>query len=175
MIGVISAFWRGSAGRPFINESLDSGIRGDALALGFFCQASFGLRRRVDCQPGHRAARSMTRNPDSGIRRQEGDDAPGTSDGKIKPEVPVHIAIDIPDTISGVIASEQDPARATLEALALEGYPSGRLGESAVRRLLGFETRMEVHGFLKEHGVYLQYGMEDLEHDMREADRIVAY
>lgn len=43
-----------------------------------------------------------------------------------------------------------------------------------MRRLLGFETRMEVHGFLKEHGVYLNYSMKDLEHDMREADRIVA-
>jgi hypothetical protein len=86
----------------------------------------------------------------------------------------MHIAIDIPDSIPGLIAPEQDPARATLEALALEGYRSQRLGESAVRRLLGFETRMEVHGFLKEHGVYLNYSMEDLEHDIREADRIVA-
>jgi hypothetical protein len=24
---------------------------------------------------------------------------------------------------------------------------------------------MDVHGFLKEHGVYLHYTMEDLEHD----------
>jgi hypothetical protein len=37
--------------------------------------------------------------------------------------------------------------------------------------LLGFGTRMEVHGFLKEHGVYLHYTMEDLEHDMAEAKR----
>ena len=86
----------------------------------------------------------------------------------------MHIALDIPDNIAGVIAPDQDPARAALEALALEGYRSKRLGESAVRRLLGFGTRMEVHGFLKEHGVYLHYDMEDLEHDMREADRIVA-
>jgi hypothetical protein len=61
------------------------------------------------------------------------------------------------------------PARA-----ALEGYRSRRLGESAVRRLLGFGTRMEVHGFLKEHGVYLNYSMEDLEHDIHESDRILA-
>lgn len=86
----------------------------------------------------------------------------------------MHIAIDIPDNIQGVIAQDQNPARATLEALALEGYRSDRLSEYDVQRLLGFETRMEVHGFLKEHCVYLHYGMEDLEHDMREADRIVA-
>ena len=86
----------------------------------------------------------------------------------------MQIALDIPDNISGVVAPGQDPARAALEAMALEGYRSQRLGESAVRRLLGFGTRMEVHGFLKEHGVYLNYSMEDLEHDIREADRIVA-
>ena len=86
----------------------------------------------------------------------------------------MHIAIDIPDNIPGVIAPEQNPAQAALEALALEGYRSQRLGESAVRLLLGFQTRMEVHAFLKEHGVYLNYSMNDLEHDMREADRIVA-
>lgn len=86
----------------------------------------------------------------------------------------MHIAIDIPDNIAGVIAPDQDPARAALEALALEGYRSDRLSEYDLKLLLGFETRMEVHAFLKEHGVHLHYGMEDLEHDMREADRIVA-
>jgi hypothetical protein len=85
----------------------------------------------------------------------------------------VHIAINIPDNIAGVIAPEQDPARAALEALALEGYRSRRLGDSAVRRLLGFQTRMDLHAFLKARGVYINYSMTDLEHDIREADRIV--
>ena len=77
----------------------------------------------------------------------------------------MQIALDIPDNIAAAIAPGKDLARAALEALALEGYRSKRLGESAVRRLLGFETRMEVHGFLKEHGVYLHYTMEDVERD----------
>ena len=86
----------------------------------------------------------------------------------------MHIALDIPDNIPNVVAPDQDLARAALEAMALEGYRSRRLGESAVRRLLGFESRMEVHGFLKEHGVHLNYSMEDLEHDIRESDRLIA-
>jgi hypothetical protein len=86
----------------------------------------------------------------------------------------MHIALDIPDNIPNVVAPDQDPARAALEAMALEGYRSRRLGDSAVRRLLGFESRMEVHGFLKEHGVHLNYSMADLEHDMREGDRMLA-
>ena len=76
------------------------------------------------------------------------------------------IVVEIPDDLAGALSTEgQDPARALLEAVALEGYRTDRLSESDIRRLLGFETRMEVHGFLKEHGVFLHYTLEDLEHD----------
>jgi predicted HTH domain antitoxin len=76
------------------------------------------------------------------------------------------IIIEIPEELAGqLIAAGQDPARATLEAVALEGYRSDRLSEADIRELLGFETRMEVHEFLKEHGVFLHYTNEDLEHD----------
>jgi len=36
-----------------------------------------------------------------------------------------------------------------------------------VRRLLRFETRLEVHAFLKEHGVALRYTEADLKDDIR--------
>ena len=76
------------------------------------------------------------------------------------------IVVEIPDDLAGALSTEgQDPARALLEAVALEGYRTDRLSESDIRQLLGFETRMEVHGFLKEHGVFLHYTLEDLEHD----------
>jgi len=48
-----------------------------------------------------------------------------------------------------------DPARAGLEAIALKGCRRDRHTEYDVRELLGFETRMEVDGFLKEHGAFL--------------------
>jgi Uncharacterised protein family (UPF0175) len=84
------------------------------------------------------------------------------------------ITVEIPEELAGhLIAAGQDPARAALEAIALEGYRSDRLSEAEVRRLLGFETRMEVDAFLKEHGVFLQYTYEDLVHD-REVARQVA-
>ena len=80
------------------------------------------------------------------------------------------VTVEIPDELAGAMSTEgKDPARAVLEAVALEGYRMDWLSEAAVRRLLGFETRMEVHGFLKEHGVFLHYALEDLEHDMEEA------
>jgi Uncharacterised protein family (UPF0175) len=88
----------------------------------------------------------------------------------------MNITLDIPDSAAAVLTASAgpDPARALLEAYALEGYRNQVLGESAVRRLLGFETRLEVHAFLKEHGVYLHYSQEDLEHDLAEVHRYLA-
>ncbi len=85
------------------------------------------------------------------------------------------VTVEIPDALAAAfVRPGSDPARAVIEVVALEGYRRKLLGESQVRRLLGFDTRMEVHGFLEEHGVYLNYGMEDLEHDIPEADRYLA-
>ena len=78
----------------------------------------------------------------------------------------MNVTIEIPDDLAAVFTtSGQDLGRAALEALALEGYRSDRMTEADIRELLGFETRMEVHGFLKEHGAFLPYMLEDLEHD----------
>jgi predicted HTH domain antitoxin len=87
------------------------------------------------------------------------------------------ITVEIPEgLLDRVVRAGQDPACAALEAIALEGYRSDRLSEADIRELLGFETRMEVHGFLKEHGVFLHYTEEDLEHDCavarQAADRV---
>ena len=68
----------------------------------------------------------------------------------------VEITFNIPDEFARQVASEgEDPARVALEALALQGYRTGRLSESNLREMLGFDTRIEVHSFLKRHGVYL--------------------
>lgn len=77
-------------------------------------------------------------------------------------EVTLHIPDDIAKQLS---ATRADVPRRVLEAIALEGYRAEQLSESAVRQMLGFETRMEVHAFLKQHGVYLHYDVEDLERD----------
>jgi hypothetical protein len=86
---------------------------------------------------------------------------------------PVEITLKIPDELARQVAPEgSDPARVALEALALEGYRAERLSESAVRQMLGFETRMEVHAFLKLHGVYLHYDIADLERDQATAEKL---
>ena len=76
----------------------------------------------------------------------------------------MQVTLEVPDEIA---QDQQDLPRALLESFALEGYRSGTLTEEQVRRVLGYGTRMQVHGFLKEHGVYLNYGRADLEQDMQ--------
>ena len=61
-------------------------------------------------------------------------------------------------------------SRSEVESLVLESYRCGNLSDEQVRRLLGLKTQFEVHAFLKEHGVYLNYSREDLEQDLKFSD-----
>ena len=82
-----------------------------------------------------------------------------------------HVTILLPDELLAAFSAQgQDLSRAALEALALEAYRSRRISAALLRQLLGFQTRMQVDGFLKDHGVELEYSMEDLERD-RETHR----
>jgi hypothetical protein len=54
--------------------------------------------------------------------------------------------------------------------LALEAYRTRKISTALLRQLLGFQTRMQVDAFLKDHGVELEYAQEDLERD-RETHR----
>ncbi len=74
----------------------------------------------------------------------------------------MQITLELPDEIAGEL---EDLPRALLESFALEGYRSGKLTEGQVRKILGYGTRMQVDEFLKEHGVYLNSTLEDLDRD----------
>jgi predicted HTH domain antitoxin len=77
-----------------------------------------------------------------------------------------YVTIGLPDELKDALApSGGDLSRAALEALATEAYRERKISHSQLRRLLGFETRMEVDGFLKERGVELEYSVEDLKRD----------
>jgi hypothetical protein len=85
----------------------------------------------------------------------------------------MQVTLEIPDTIATQLtAAGKDPGRLALEALAIEGYRSRRLSEFQIRQLLGFATRMDVHGFLKQHEAYLHYSLADLEQDDETARRV---
>ena len=76
----------------------------------------------------------------------------------------MQITLDVSEDIAHQFAvNPEGLSRATLEALALEGVRSCKLTTEQVRRLLGFRTRYEADGFLKQHQVYYQLTYEDVE------------
>ena len=77
----------------------------------------------------------------------------------------MQIAIELPEDIAvGLESKWKDLPRAALECLALEGYRSRALTAAQLRRLLVFETRMQVDAFLKEHEIF-DYSAADFEQD----------
>ena len=77
----------------------------------------------------------------------------------------MQITLELPEDIAeGLESRWKDLPRAALESLALEGYRSRALTASQLRRLLGFETRIQVDAFLKEHEIY-DYSAADFEQD----------
>jgi hypothetical protein len=63
-------------------------------------------------------------------------------------------------------------SRRALEAFALEEYKSGNLTKPELRKLLGYETRAAMDGFLKAHGVFEEYTLDDLEQERRDLSRL---
>ena len=77
----------------------------------------------------------------------------------------MQITLELPEDIAeGLESKWNDLARAALESLALEAYRSHALTAAQLRRLLVFETRMQVDAFLKEHEVF-DYSAADFEQD----------
>ena len=82
----------------------------------------------------------------------------------------MQITLELPEDIVQELRSKwKDLPRAALESLALEAYRAHALTAAQLRRLLGFETRMQVDSFLKDHEVY-DFTAADFEQD-REALR----
>ena len=85
----------------------------------------------------------------------------------------MEVRIQIPDDVAAQIQTDgRDLPRSVLEAYALEGYKSGQLSAYQVQEILGFETPMEVDGFLKSHGVYLDYTEETCVEDLATSRRV---
>jgi hypothetical protein len=86
----------------------------------------------------------------------------------------MQVAIELPEDIAaGLHARWGDLPRRALEAIALEGYRSGALTESQVRRMLGFQNRWEVNSFLREHGVYYDYTPSEINQEINANERLL--
>ncbi len=85
----------------------------------------------------------------------------------------MQITLELPEDIAhGLEAKWHDLSRAALESLALEAYRSQTLSAAQIRRLLGFETRMQLDAFLKEHDVFDEMTPEDFARDRETLKRI---
>jgi hypothetical protein len=77
----------------------------------------------------------------------------------------MYVTIVIPDALAARLGNAAELPRRALEALVLEAYRAGRLSSPELGDMLGLESRYEVDGFLKEHGVYEDYTMADLQRE----------
>ena len=85
-------------------------------------------------------------------------------------DVTMHIPDDLADSLC---SGGADLARRAMEAFALEEYRSGRISKAQLRRLLGFQTRYELDGFLKSHEVWEEIDLDELNHQMQDLRNLV--
>ncbi len=81
----------------------------------------------------------------------------------------MNVMVPIPDDLAARFGSEAELGRRVVEALALEEYRAGRLTRPELRQVLGFATRGELDGFLKDRGV-----VEEFDRQMQDLDRQAA-
>ena len=78
----------------------------------------------------------------------------------------MELTVQIPDDLAQRLsAAGGDLSRRALEALVSEEYKQGHLTKPDLRRMLGFETSDQIDSFLKSHDVWIDYTIEDLEHE----------
>ncbi len=83
------------------------------------------------------------------------------------------VVVSLPDSVAQQIgANETDFERQELEALALEGYRSEKLTAFQIGQMLGLAMPNEVDGFLKMHGMFLEYTDEEIAQQQRVLDEL---
>jgi hypothetical protein len=85
----------------------------------------------------------------------------------------MNLTVRIPDQLATRLTEAGgDLERKALEALALEEYRADRLTKKELRQVLGFETLNEFDGFLKAHGVFEDYTLDDLARERKAFDQL---
>ena len=84
----------------------------------------------------------------------------------------MQITLELPDEIAKQLAAGEDLSRTALEALVAEGCRAHRLSDHQAAELLGL-SRYELDGFLKVHGVFLDYSISDLELETALGERLL--
>jgi predicted HTH domain antitoxin len=82
------------------------------------------------------------------------------------------VTISLPD---GILSDQnEDVSRKVLEQVALDGFKTGQLTIAQVRRILGFESRLQVHEFLASHQVpWVDYDEEELQREVEVLSKLI--
>jgi len=85
----------------------------------------------------------------------------------------MQVTVEIPDDVAARLkAAGADLSRRALEAFALEEYRAARLTKPELHRLLGLGSRYALDGFLKAHGEFERYSLDDLERERQDLERL---
>lgn len=84
----------------------------------------------------------------------------------------MNVMVSLPDDFAARFGPEPERDRHVLEVLALHEYTAGRMSRAALRQVLGFGTRGELDGFLKERGIDDGMTVEEFDRQMQDLDRI---
>jgi hypothetical protein len=78
----------------------------------------------------------------------------------------MEVVLHVPDDIAQRLQARWgDVAHYVLECMARVWYQSDALNEEQLQRFLGYDTRLRVHAFLKEHNIPLRCSLDDVEQD----------
>jgi hypothetical protein len=78
----------------------------------------------------------------------------------------MEVTFQIPDELVSSVTAAGDLSRRALESFALEELRAGRITEPQLCEVLGL-ARIQSDGFLKSHGVFEEYTLEDFEEERR--------
>jgi hypothetical protein len=85
----------------------------------------------------------------------------------------MNLTLEIPDDIAlRLTAGGRDLSRAALEMIAAEADREDRITKPELQRLLGIATSYQLDGFLKSHGVWIEYSLEDAAREQSSLDRL---
>jgi hypothetical protein len=85
----------------------------------------------------------------------------------------VKIWLDLPDAAVKCLTEEgADLSRAALEALAIDAYRMNRISGFQLCQLLDVPSRHDLDGFLKRHGVPLEYTIDDFDREAATSARL---
>lgn len=77
----------------------------------------------------------------------------------------LHLTFEASETLRRAFGPDLD--RAAVEALAIEGYRTAKLSAGEVARILGLETSLAASAWLSQHGIELNYTLDDLNDDRK--------